>query len=62
MYFPDAKVAIPFDSAKDQKPAASGLYEIHTLSCMIITHHIPFCWLFQEKSVLLQTKDITEHK
>ena len=56
MLFSDAKVIIPFDSAKDQKPAASGLYEIHTLYCMIITQLPRFCLPFREKSVLLQTK------
>ena len=48
---------LPF-SAKNSGSPEGGLYEIHTLYCMIITQQSRFCLPFQKKSVLLQTKKL----
>ena len=50
-----AKVRIPSLSAKKTERARGGLYEIHTLFCMIIIHQGANHWAFREKCVLLQT-------
>ena len=44
-----AKVLILSLSTKKKETTVGGLYEIHTLFCMIIIHQATNRWVFQEK-------------
>lgn len=58
-----AKVLILSVSTKKKETTVGGLYEIHTLFCMIIIHQATNRWVFQEKRVLLQAiKNVIYYK
>lgn len=58
-----AKVLILSLSTKKKETTVGGLYEIHTLFCMIIIHQATNRWVFQEKRVLLQAiKNVIYYK
>lgn len=56
MFFSDAKVAISLDTSKHDEAVRGGLYDFHTISCMIIIHPLHFICIFKKKAYFCNMK------